>query len=279
MGRSKKVVKPLKASTPANAAAAKKSAGGKPAAPAPAAKGKPAAAKANKGGKGAAAPAKKQTTKQTKKQQQEEEEEEEEASGTESSDDADSERGDDEEEESDDEFEDQGSSSEDDDADEGAEDDEEELTEAEKKTRRFAVDREKEIQRMRQDGTLDVASHLHIDDLSSDDEVCVRSSSCLQRKYSVGRGRLIHARLLCTSWRPASYSEQENVNTIGNVPLRWYEDYDHIGYDVDGKKIIKSNAAGDGIDNAIAAKDDPDYEYVLYAMLVFMMRCLIRTNG
>lgn len=55
---------------------------------------------------------------------------------------------------------------------------------------------------------------------------------------------------------------QENRNTIGNVPLRWYEDYDHIGYDVDGKKIMKSNTGGDGIDNAIAAKDDPNYEYV-----------------
>jgi ribosome biogenesis protein ERB1 len=60
---------------------------------------------------------------------------------------------------------------------------------------------------------------------------------------------------------------QENVNTIGNVPLRWYEDYDHIGYDVDGKKIIKSNAAGDGIDQAIAAKDDPDYECVACSRL------------
>lgn len=58
---------------------------------------------------------------------------------------------------------------------------------------------------------------------------------------------------------------QENRNTIGNVPLRWYEDYDHIGYDVDGKKIMKSNTGGDGIDNAIAAKDDPNYEYVLLA--------------
>ncbi|EGZ28296.1 hypothetical protein PHYSODRAFT_248457, partial [Phytophthora sojae] len=52
-------------------------------------------------------------------------------------------------------------------------------------------------------------------------------------------------------------------NTIGNVPLRWYEDYDHIGYNVDGKKIMKSNN-GDGIDNAIAAKDDPNYDRTVY---------------
>ncbi|POM74727.1 hypothetical protein PHPALM_8271, partial [Phytophthora palmivora] len=95
----------------------------------------------------------------------------------------------------------------------------------EKKTRRFTVDREKEVQKMREDGSLSLASQLHVDDLSSDDE--------------------------------------ENVNTIGNVPLRWYEDYDHIGYNVDGKKIMKSNN-GDGIDNAIAAKDDPNYDRTVY---------------
>ncbi|DBA02708.1 TPA: LOW QUALITY PROTEIN: hypothetical protein N0F65_010533 [Lagenidium giganteum] len=59
-------------------------------------------------------------------------------------------------------------------------------------------------------------------------------------------------------------TEHEVHNTIGNVPLRWYEDYDHIGYDVHGNKIIKSNVGADGIDNAIAAKDDPDYKRTVY---------------
>lgn len=72
---------------------------------------------------------------------------------------------------------------------------------------------------------------------------------------------------------------QENVNTIGNVPLRWYEDYDHIGYDVDGKKIIKSNAAGDGIDQAIAAKDDPDYECVACLLFSVLGSALTAVGG
>ncbi|KAG6976820.1 hypothetical protein JG688_00000954 [Phytophthora aleatoria] len=158
--------------------------------------------------------AEKQLVKEESEEESEEEEEDNEASETEDSDDAD--------DEEDDEFEDQGSSSDDDSGDEEEEDDAE-LTELEKKTRRFTVDREIEVQKMREDGSISVASQLHVDDLSSDDE--------------------------------------ENVNTIGNVPLRWYEDYDHIGYNVDGKKIMKSNN-GDGIDDAIAAKDDPNYEYV-----------------
>ncbi|CAH0489408.1 unnamed protein product [Peronospora farinosa] len=148
-----------------------------------------------------------------KETEEEEEEEEEKESETEESDD-----------EEDDEFEDQGSSS-DNDSDDDDEEEDAELMELEKETRHFTVDREKEIQKMREDGSLSVASQLHVDDLSSDDE--------------------------------------ENVNTIGNVPLRWYEDYDHIGYNVEGKKIIKSNN-GDGIDDAIAAKDDPNYDRTVY---------------
>lgn len=32
---------------------------------------------------------------------------------------------------------------------------------------------------------------------------------------------------------------QEIRNTVGNIPLEWYEDYPHLGYDLDGKKITK----------------------------------------
>ena len=27
------------------------------------------------------------------------------------------------------------------------------------------------------------------------------------------------------------------ASTIGKVPLHWYNDHDHIGYDLDGKKV------------------------------------------
>ncbi|RLN68086.1 hypothetical protein BBJ29_002612 [Phytophthora kernoviae] len=205
MARGKKTAAPLKASTPsANSSISK---GNK----------KTAGVAQKKQAK--KTPAKKpiQTAKLPIKvvEEDEEDEEKEGSSETESSD------ADDEE---DDEFENQGSSSEDESGDEEEEGDAD-LTELEKKTRHFVVDREKEVQKMRDDGSLQIASQLHVDDLSSDDE--------------------------------------ENVNTIGNVPLRWYEEYDHIGYNVDGKRIMKSNN-GDGIDNAIAAKDDPNYDRTVY---------------
>jgi len=49
--------------------------------------------------------------------------------------------------------------------------------------------------------------------------------------------------------------EDELQNRIGRVPLHWYDEHDHVGYDVHGSKITKSSK-GDGIDAAIAADDD-----------------------
>ena len=32
---------------------------------------------------------------------------------------------------------------------------------------------------------------------------------------------------------------QEVRNTVGNIPLEWYEDYPHLGYDQEGVAITK----------------------------------------
>ncbi|TMW64723.1 hypothetical protein Poli38472_011603 [Pythium oligandrum] len=206
MARKKTVAAPLKASSAASVSAHKKNA---------AAEAAQSKAKAVVTKKGKQAPSETESS----EEEEEDDDDEEEDDGEE----GDSEDAEDDDEEDD--FEDQGSSSDEDSEAEGS-DDEDDLTEAEKKARRFVVDREKQMRDMREDGSLKLASHIHVDDLSSDDE--------------------------------------ETINTIGNVPLRWYDDYDHIGYDVSGKKIMKSNAAGDGIDNAIAAKDDPNYDRTVY---------------
>lgn len=42
--------------------------------------------------------------------------------------------------------------------------------------------------------------------------------------------------------------EEEIRNTIGNIPLEWYDDLQHIGYDIDGEKITKSLDKGDEVD-------------------------------
>jgi ribosome biogenesis protein ERB1 len=55
-------------------------------------------------------------------------------------------------------------------------------------------------------------------------------------------------------------SDEETVNTVGNIPMEWYEDYPHIGYDINGKKILKP-AKGDDLDKFLSNMDDKDAWY------------------
>ena len=48
------------------------------------------------------------------------------------------------------------------------------------------------------------------------------------------------------------------ATTIGNVPLEWYEDYPHIGYDLDGKRVVKP-ATKDELDALLERMDDPKF--------------------
>eukprot|EP00007_Cunea_sp_BSH-02190019_P005889 CAMPEP_0174243616 /NCGR_PEP_ID=MMETSP0417-20130205/32300_1 /TAXON_ID=242541 /ORGANISM="Mayorella sp, Strain BSH-02190019" /LENGTH=846 /DNA_ID=CAMNT_0015323169 /DNA_START=25 /DNA_END=2562 /DNA_ORIENTATION=- len=47
-----------------------------------------------------------------------------------------------------------------------------------------------------------------------------------------------------------------NKNTVGNVPMEWYEDYDHIGYNLKGEKIIKKEAM-DELDAFLKREENP----------------------
>lgn len=54
-------------------------------------------------------------------------------------------------------------------------------------------------------------------------------------------------------------SDEEDIrNTVGNIPMHWYDEYKHIGYDWDARKIIKP-AEGDNIDNFLRKIEDPDF--------------------
>lgn len=44
-------------------------------------------------------------------------------------------------------------------------------------------------------------------------------------------------------------------NTVGDVPLEWYKDEEHIGYDLAGKKIKKKEKQ-DKLDSFLASVDD-----------------------
>lgn len=54
-------------------------------------------------------------------------------------------------------------------------------------------------------------------------------------------------------------SDEEDIrNTVGNIPLHWYDEYKHTGYDWDGKKIIKPPKK-DQLDDFLQKMDDPDF--------------------
>lgn len=53
----------------------------------------------------------------------------------------------------------------------------------------------------------------------------------------------------------SSEDEVPSRNTIGDVPLEWYRDEEHIGYDVKGKKIKKKERQ-DKLDSFLASADD-----------------------
>ncbi|KNC51639.1 ribosome biogenesis protein bop1 [Thecamonas trahens ATCC 50062] len=56
-----------------------------------------------------------------------------------------------------------------------------------------------------------------------------------------------------------SDDDMHSRNTLGKIPLEWYDEYDHLGYDLDGKPIAKTGSGMDTIDDYIARTDDPEY--------------------
>lgn len=49
------------------------------------------------------------------------------------------------------------------------------------------------------------------------------------------------------------------LNTIGNVPIEWYDDYPHIGYDLNGRRILKP-ATKDELDAFLDKMDEESGE-------------------
>ncbi|KAF6762762.1 ribosome biogenesis protein ERB1 [Ephemerocybe angulata] len=51
-------------------------------------------------------------------------------------------------------------------------------------------------------------------------------------------------------------STEEATNRVGDVPMHWYDDMPHIGYDINGKRVLRP-ARGDELDKFLATVDDP----------------------
>ena len=59
---------------------------------------------------------------------------------------------------------------------------------------------------------------------------------------------------------PAAYFQllifYQTPNRVGNVPMHWYDDLPHVGYTVDGKKVLRP-ARGDELDKFLQTVEDP----------------------
>jgi len=57
-----------------------------------------------------------------------------------------------------------------------------------------------------------------------------------------------------------SSDEEDLRNTIGNIPVHWYDNFDHIGYDTLGRKILKPKAGKEAeVEDFLQRMDDPYY--------------------
>ncbi|KAK2512476.1 Bop1 [Columba guinea] len=52
---------------------------------------------------------------------------------------------------------------------------------------------------------------------------------------------------------------QDIRNTVGNIPMEWYQDFPHIGYNLDGKKIYKPIRNKDELDMFLEKMENPEY--------------------
>lgn len=46
---------------------------------------------------------------------------------------------------------------------------------------------------------------------------------------------------------------------MGNVPMEWYQDFPHIGYNLEGKQIYKPIRSKDELDRFLEKMENPDY--------------------
>jgi BOP1NT (NUC169) domain len=67
---------------------------------------------------------------------------------------------------------------------------------------------------------------------------------------------------------------QDLRNTVGNIAMNWYNEYPHIGYDLEGKKILKPKR-GDEIDNFLRKVENPESWYEIPQISPSNIFCLI----
>ncbi|KAL1999902.1 hypothetical protein VTN02DRAFT_3816 [Thermoascus thermophilus] len=109
---------------------------------------------------------------------------------------------------------------------------------------------------VKRQGKSGASSTLPDDDQKQDDE----SSDDDKPNYRVEKDAYGNERYVYDEINPddnSEYSEvDENANTIGNIPLSFYDQYPHIGYNINGKKIMRP-AKGEALDALLDSIEVP----------------------
>jgi ribosome biogenesis protein ERB1 len=97
------------------------------------------------------------------------------------------------------------------------------------------------------------------DNLDHDESVTKRMDD-LELNYTVTKDANGNPRYVYKEIEPVYDSDdtdaQEPTNTIGNIPSSYYDAYPHIGYDINGKKIMRP-ARGDALDALLDSIEIP----------------------
>lgn len=92
---------------------------------------------------------------------------------------------------------------------------------------------------------------------NADDE---ESSEEEQPNFRIEKNAIGNDRYIYDEINPDDNSEfseaDENANTIGDIPLSFYDEYPHIGYDINGKKIMRP-AKGEALDALLDSIEIP----------------------
>ena len=124
-----------------------------------------------------------------------------------------------------------------------------------------------------EDGTEGSVNGLHSDELPSENEDRGGKTSELNReepekafgeepitRYRVAEDANGNPRYIYQDIEPAYDSDDSDApataNTIGNIPLSFYDSYPHIGYDINGKKIARP-AKGEALDALLDSIEVP----------------------
>lgn len=90
---------------------------------------------------------------------------------------------------------------------------------------------------------------------SSDDEENIGKNGRKIELDSAGNPRYIYPEI--DPVYDSDDSDREEANTIGNIPLSLYDEYPHVGYSINGKRIMRP-AKGQALDALLESIDLPE---------------------